>query len=222
MEQLEFCCVQDCYEDTESLQYAHLYLPGATWAEKHGVMTNTERRINLVKPIVPPPGDAKPDLWIFNRLAERFNKDGKIRFPESAKDIFDEMAKISHGRLSDISGMDHDLIEKNRGIQWPYTREQRERGEPPKKGGVRLYDGKARLIPLPWEDNNEHPDEEYPFWLNTVADPLHRDQSGRGPGPWDQAWRIRPSRLAAGRRHRHGHADGAGALRHGVPAVPLP
>jgi len=176
MEQLEFCCVQDCYEDTESLQYAHLYLPGATWAEKHGVMTNTERRINLVKPIVPPPGDAKPDLWIFNRLAERFNRDGRIRFPESAKDIFDEMAKISHGRLSDISGMDHDLIERNRGIQWPYTREQRERGEPPKKGGVRLYekpasfmhpDGKARLIPLPWEDNNEHPDDEYPFWLNT-------------------------------------------------------
>jgi predicted molibdopterin-dependent oxidoreductase YjgC len=139
-------------------------------------MTNTERRINRVKPIATPPGEAKPDLWIFNRVAERFNTDGRVKFPEKAADIFLEMAELSHGRLADISGMDHELIEQHRGIQWPYTREQRERGEAPKKGGVRLYtepatfqypDGRARLIPLPFVDNNEHPDEEYPFWLNT-------------------------------------------------------
>jgi len=176
MEQLEFCCVQDCYEDAESVDYAHLYLPGATWAEKDGVMTNTERRINRVRPIVPPPGEARPDLWIFNRVAERFNRDGEMTFPEKAGDIFAEMAQISHGRLADISGMDHALLEKHKGVQWPYTKEQRERGEAPRKGGVRLYekpasfmhaDGRARLIPLPFVDNNEHPDAEYPFWLNT-------------------------------------------------------
>ncbi len=176
MEQLEFCCVQDCYVDSESNQYAHVYLPAGTWAEKDGVMTNTERRINRVKPVATPPGEAKPDLWIFNRVAERFNTDGRVKFPEKAADIFLEMAELSHGRLADISGMDHELIEQHRGIQWPYTREQRERGEAPKKGGVRLYtepatfqypDGRAKLIPLPFVDNNEHPDEEYPFWLNT-------------------------------------------------------
>ncbi len=73
MEKLEFCVVQDCYEDSESAQYAHAYLPAGTWAEKEGVMTNTERRINLINPISRPPGQAKPDLWIFNRMAERFN-----------------------------------------------------------------------------------------------------------------------------------------------------
>jgi len=176
MEQLEFCCVQDCYVDTESNQYAHLYLPAGTWAEKDGVMTNTERRINRVKPIAAPPGQAKPDLWVFNRVAGRFNKDGRVKFPEKAADVFLEMAELSHGRLADISGMDHELIEQNRGIQWPYTREQRERGELPPKGGKRIYtesasfsypDGRAKLIPLPFVDNNEQPDEEYPFWLNT-------------------------------------------------------
>ncbi|HGG59758.1 MAG TPA: nitrate reductase [Gammaproteobacteria bacterium] len=176
MEQLEFCCVQDCYVDTESNQYAHLYLPAGTWAEKDGVMTNTERRINRVKPIAAPPGQAKPDLWIFNRVAERFNTEGRVKFPEKAADIFLEMAELSHGRLADISGMDHELIEQNRGIQWPYTREQRERGEPPPRGGKRIYtepgafsypNGRAKLIPLPFVDNNEQPDEEYPFWLNT-------------------------------------------------------
>ncbi len=176
MEQLEFCCVQDCYVDAESNQYAHLYLPGGTWAEKDGVMTNTERRINRVRPIATPPGEARPDLWIFNRVAERFNRDGRVRFPERAADIFLEMAELSKGRLADISGMDHDLIEAQRGIQWPYTAEQRARGEAPPKGGKRLYteeasfrhaDGKAKLIPLPFVDNNEVPDADYPFWLNT-------------------------------------------------------
>ena len=176
MEQLEFCVVQDCYEDVESASYAHVYLPAGTWAEKEGVMTNTERRINIVKPVVKPHGNSKPDLWIFNRMAERFNTEGKVNFQEKAADIFLEMGALSEGRLSDNSGMTHELIEKNRGIQWPYTRQQAEKGEPPAKGGVRLYtetatfrysDGRAKLIPLPFIDNNEVPDDEYPFWLNT-------------------------------------------------------
>lgn len=176
MEKLEFCAVQDCYEDTESAQYAHVYLPAGTWAEKEGVMTNTERRINLVKPITKPPGEARPDLWIFNRMAERFNREGRVKFPERAPDIFLEMASISRGRLADISGMNHTLIEQSRGIQWPYTLDQVERGEAPPSGGKRLYtrnatfsypDGRAKLIPLPFIDNNEVPDEKFPIWLNT-------------------------------------------------------
>ncbi len=176
MEKLEFCAVQDCYQDSESVQYAHLYLPAGTWAEKDGVMTNTERRINRVNPVTKPPGEAKPDLWIFNRMAERFNQNGNVCFPEKAADIFLEMAQFSKGRLADISGMDHALLEKNRGVQWPYTAEQRDAGETPSKGGKRIYteeatfrypDGKAKLIPLPFIDNNEVPDEKFPIWLNT-------------------------------------------------------
>ncbi len=176
MERLEFCVVQDCYKDTESAQYAHVYLPAGTWAEKEGVMTNTERRVNIVKPIMKPPGDAKPDLWIFNQMAKRFNLDKKLSFPEKASDIFLEMARLSKGRLSDITGMNHEMIEKNRGVQWPYTAEQAASGEAPPKGGKRIYtkdgafsykDGRAKLIPLPFIDNNEVPDEKFPFWLNT-------------------------------------------------------
>lgn len=83
----------------------------------------------------------------------RYLEDAEHR--AAAADIFQDMARLSKGRLADISGMDHELIEQHRGIQWPYTAEQRARGEVPSKGGKRPYtedgrfshaDGKARLI----------------------------------------------------------------------------
>jgi anaerobic selenocysteine-containing dehydrogenase len=176
MERLEYCVVQDCYQDSESNQYANVFLPAGTWAEKTGVMTNTERRVNLVGGIIEPYGDSRPDFWIFNEMAKRFNTDNKVTFPEKTSDVFEEMKVLSKGRLCDISGMNYENIEKNRGIQWPYTEEQAKNGEQPPAGGKRIYtedatfryeDGKAKLIPLPFVDNNEVPDERYPVWLNT-------------------------------------------------------
>ncbi len=191
LEKLEFLVVQDSYADVETTQYAHLYLPAATWAEKEGVFTNTERRVNIVRQATQPHGNSKSDLWIFNALAKKFEQGRKIRFPEKPAEVFEEMRELSKGRLVDISGMDHDLIEEKRGIQWPYTEEERQKGIEPVKGGKRLYtedqsfrfpDGRARMIPLPFIDNNEVPDDEYPFWLNTgrVVEHFHtRTKTGK-------------------------------------------
>ena len=176
LEKLEFLVVQDAYADMESNQYAHLYLPAAVWAEKEGTFTNTERRVNLVRRVTEPRAGCKSDLDIFNALAGRFDPEGRVRFPETPAEVFEEMKQLSRGRLCDLSGMDHDLIEARRGIQWPFPQERRESGELPPEGGVRLYtrprsfqypDGRARLIPLPFVDNNERPDAQYPFWLNS-------------------------------------------------------
>ncbi|MGR9044252.1 MAG: molybdopterin oxidoreductase family protein, partial [Gammaproteobacteria bacterium] len=176
LEKLEFLVVQDSYADVETTQYAHLFLPAATWAEKEGVFTNTERRVNITRQVKKPHADTKSDLEIFNELATRFEQGRKIKFPERPAEVFEEMKTLSKGRLVDISGMSHDLIEEKRGIQWPYTQEQAERGEAPVKGGQRLYTetatfryagGKAKLIPLPFVDNNEKPDDMFPFWLNS-------------------------------------------------------
>jgi len=168
--------VQDSYVDVETTQYAHIFLPAAIWAEKEGVFTNTERRVNIIRKIKEPYAHSKTDLHIFNALAKRFKRAEKMRFPHHFDDVFDEMRELSKGRLLDISGLTHDLIEAHKGIQWPYTEEQAKKGELPPKGGKRLYvepatfsypDGRAKLIPLPFVDNNEKPDEQYPFWLNS-------------------------------------------------------
>jgi predicted molibdopterin-dependent oxidoreductase YjgC len=176
LEKLDFLVVQDSYADVETTQYAHLYLPAATWAEKEGVFTNTERRVNITRQVTQPHGNSKSDLAIFNELSKRFKQAEKVKFPEKPAQVFEEMTHLSKGRLVDISGMSHDLIEENRGIQWPYTTDDAATGEPIKAGGKRLYtepgtfryaDGMAKLIPLPFIDNNEVPDDKFPFWLNT-------------------------------------------------------
>lgn len=176
LEKLDFLVVQDAYADVETTQYAHLFLPAATWAEKEGVFTNTERRVNIVRKVTEPAGDSKADLHIFNLLAKQFKESEQMNFPDKPSEVFDEMAELSKGRLVDISGMDHDLIEKSRGIQWPYTSQQVDDKQAPPAGGKRLYtepasfsyaNGKAKLIPLPFLDNNEKPNEKFPLWLNT-------------------------------------------------------
>ena len=185
LEKLEFLVVQDAYSDVESTQYAHMYFPAAVWAEKDGCFTNTERRVNRVTNVVPPHANSKTDLWIFNQMAKRFENGRKMKFPESAEGVFEEMKHLSKGagRTLDISGMTYQKIEQQRGIQWP-CREGDETGSPRlySDGKFQTANARANLIPLPFIDNNERPDTDYPFWMNTgrVVEHFHtRTRTGK-------------------------------------------
>ncbi len=181
---LDFLVVQDAYADVETNQYSHVFLPSAVWAEKEGCFTNTERRVNLIRNVVKPHGDSKTDLAIFNEMAKRFERGAKMVFPENAEGVFEEIKQLSKGRMLDYSGMSYDKIEKNRGLQWPCNEETSP------EGSKRLYtdgvfqfpDGKAKLIALPFVDDNERPNEDYPFWLNSgrVVEHFHtRTRTGK-------------------------------------------
>jgi assimilatory nitrate reductase catalytic subunit len=183
LEKLEFMVVQDAYADVECTNYAHVFLPAALWGEKEGVFTNTERRVNLVRKVMQPHGDSKPDLWIFNQMAKRFERGQQIRFPETSAEVFDEMRELSRGRMLNYSGMSHDKIEAQRGMQWPCA-EGASSGSPRlyTDGVFEHYDGRAKLIPLPFVDNNERPCDDYPFWLNSgrVVEHFHtRTRTGK-------------------------------------------
>ncbi|MFN2309569.1 MAG: molybdopterin oxidoreductase family protein [Gammaproteobacteria bacterium] len=185
LERLEFLVVQDAYADVETNEYSHVYLPAALWAEKEGCFTNTERRVNLIRNVLPPYGESKSDFWIFNAVAKRFDPKRRVTFPETPEGAFEEMKQLSKGRMLDISGMSYAKIEQQRGLQWPCRDTDADA-----QGAQRLYtdgvfqfpDGRARLIPLPFVDNNECPDAEYPFWLNSgrVVEHFHtRTRTGK-------------------------------------------
>ncbi|MDP2030149.1 MAG: nitrate reductase [Thiobacillus sp.] len=184
LEKLEFLVVQDAYRDVETNEYSHVYLPAAVWAEKEGVFTNTERRVNLIRNVQKPHGDSKPDFWIFNQIAKRFATERKIpQFPETTEGAFEEMKTLSKGRMLDYSGMSYAMLEAQKGVQWPCT-------DGAATGTQRLYadgkfeydNGRAKLIPLPYVENNEVPDDDYPFWLNSgrVVEHFHtRTRTGK-------------------------------------------
>jgi len=187
LENLDFLVIQDVYEDVETNQFSHVYFPAAVWAEKEGCHTNTERRVNLINNVMPGYKNSKPDFWIFNQMAKRFDNGRLIDFPEKPEDVFNEMKQLSKGkdRTLDISGMTYEKIEQAKGIQWPYRE-----GQTSLKGDPRLYtdgqfqtkSGKANLIPVNFYNNNEQPCEEYPFWLNSgrVVEHFHtRTRTGK-------------------------------------------
>ena len=184
LEKLEFLVVQDAYRDVETNEYSHVFLPAAVWAEKEGCFTNTERRVNLIRNVCKPHANSKTDLWIFSETAKRFEQGRKINFPETAEGVFDELKELSKGRMLDYSGMSYDRIEEHRGLQWPCNEDTAP------EGSQRLYTdgvfqfegGRAKLIALPFFDNNERPDDDYPFWLNSgrVVEHFHtRTRTGK-------------------------------------------
>jgi formate dehydrogenase alpha subunit len=110
---LDFLVMQDIFF-TETAALADLVLPGAAFAEKDGTFSNTERRVQLVRKAVEPPGDAKPDWQIICELAKRLPGESAAWDYASPSAILAEAAKIT----PQYAGISHARLEKG-GIQWP-------------------------------------------------------------------------------------------------------
>ena len=73
MESLEFVLYQDIFMN-ETGEYADVILPAVSFAEKDGTFTNSDRRVQLVRPAIRPPGEARPDWDIIQDLARGLKK----------------------------------------------------------------------------------------------------------------------------------------------------
>ena len=139
-----FLIVQDLFM-TETAELADVVLPAATWAEKTGTFTNSDRTVHLSEKAVEPPGDAKPDLVIFIDFARRLDlrdKDGQplVKWSD-AEGAFEAWKRCSAGRPCDYSAITYDRLRGGSGIQWPCTAEHPE-------GTERLYaDGQFWAAP---------------------------------------------------------------------------
>jgi len=141
----ELVVVQETSQRSDTLAWAHAVLPAATWAEKGGTMTNSERRISLLQPLVPPPGQALPDLEIWQRFARKMGWAAAFPSPE-ASDVFDEHVGLTAGTSLDISGLTAQRLANQGSFQWPVP-------DPDSVGTPRLFTqgrflhptGRARL-----------------------------------------------------------------------------
>ncbi len=158
LKSLEFLVVQDLFMN-ETTQYADVILPAASSLEKEGTFTNTERRVQLLKKVVDPPGEAKPDWWIIKELANRMGAHWNY---EKAEDIFEEIRKL----VPQYAGITYRRIEKF-GIQWPCPTEDHP--------GTKILhtlifptpNGLARFVPYEHIEPVETTNEEYPYILTT-------------------------------------------------------
>ncbi len=168
-QKLEFLVVQDGFHPTPPTQMADLILPAAIWGEKEGIYTNSERRASKVNKAVAPPGEAKSDFDIFLGLGQALGvKD--LLFPGwmGPEDAFEEMKKISAGRLCDYSGMTYDRIEEKGGIQWPCNEDAPDGSDSLYTDGqFQTKNGKANLLFTTSEPLSETPDNTYRLLLNT-------------------------------------------------------
>jgi formate dehydrogenase alpha subunit len=154
---LDFLVVQDIFL-TETAALADVVLPGQAWAEKLGTYTNSERRVQFVRPAVPPPGAARPDWWIPGEIARRMGYDGLTY--SSAREIMDEVNRLTPS----YAGITYDRI-GDQGLQWPCPTVEHA-GTPVLHIG-RFSRGMGKLSAVDWQPPAEEPDAEYPLVLTT-------------------------------------------------------
>lgn len=188
--------VSECMADTETAAFADVLLPAATWGEKSGTVTNSERRISRQRALQAAPGEAKPDWWAFAAVARAMGWHDAFDYHSPAQ-IFREHAALSgrnnNGRrdfdisaLADISDRHYDQL---RPIQWPVNAQY-------PQGRARFFDdglffhrdGKAVMVAVNPRLPAQTPDALFPLQLLT----------GRVPDQWHSM--SRTGDLAALRR----------------------
>ncbi|RKD23243.1 formate dehydrogenase [Ammoniphilus oxalaticus] len=158
-ENLEFLVVQDILM-TKTAQMADVVLPAAGWAENDGTITNSERRVQRVRPAITPPGVAKKDHIIVQDIANRLGANWNY---QSAEEVWDEIRKLA----PQFAGISYQRLDQE-GIQWPCLDESH-------NGTTFLHDrlwedevaAKAPFIPTDYQPPAEPPDEDFPLQLTT-------------------------------------------------------
>ena len=165
MKKLDFLVVQDIFL-TESGEYADVVLPAASFAEKDGTFTNTERRVQRIRKAIEPIGDSKPDWWITSEIAKRMKAKG-FEFANPLE-IFEEIRLVTPS----YAGISYKRIE-NEGIQWPCPNEKHKGTKYLHSEKFATPNGKGKLMPLTYKPSEELPNKEYPLLLTTDRSLYH-------------------------------------------------
>ncbi len=163
LRQAELLVSQDIF-DHQTSELAHVVLPGASFAEKDGTFSNTERRVQRVRQAVEPVGSSKADWEIIQELSNRF---GYPMDYDSPARIMEEIAAVTPS----YGGVSYERLEGD-GLCWPCPT--------PEHPGTRFLHadgkfarGKGLFHAIEWKPPAEVVDEEYPLWLTTGRAHVH-------------------------------------------------
>ena len=156
---LDFLCVQDIFL-TETAEFADVILPATSCFEKTGTFTNTDRRVQIGKKALEPPGQARLDWEVVSEIARRMGYPMKYR---NAEEIFNEFTSLAPS----YQGLTYANLQPD-GKLWPCP-------DPERSDGVQLLfgdgfptpSGRGKFVPCEYRPAAEVPDPEYPFVLNT-------------------------------------------------------
>jgi predicted molibdopterin-dependent oxidoreductase YjgC len=153
----EFLVVQDIFL-TETAALADVVLPAASFAEKDGTFSNTERRVQLVRKAIEPVGMSKADWVILMELLNRLGIDTKYSNPS---EIMAEIASLTPS----YGGITYERLEQLGSLQWPCPTLDHLGTQYLHKAAIAR--GKGLFKAIEYKPSNELPDAEYPFVLTT-------------------------------------------------------
>ncbi|GHC72647.1 nitrate reductase [Limoniibacter endophyticus] len=186
----DFVAVSDVTR-TDTTRYADVFLPAASWGEKNGMVTNSERRMSRQRPFLPVPGEARPDWRIICDVAARMGFAGAFAFDDSAA-VFREHAALSAfenagqrffdiGTLDEMDGEAYDHFDPS---HWPMPKARPAISRLGGDGFFPTADGRAHFVPVRQEAVALPTDVAYPLALNTgrMRDQWHTmTRTGRVP-----------------------------------------
>ena len=170
-----FVIVQDSFK-TETMEYADVVLPAATWGESEGTTMNMERTVSRVRRATEIPPGVRTDLNIICTIGNRVAPDAIPDSDPEPSDVFEEFAGLTEGTKADCSGISYERLEAEHAVRWPAPALD-------ESGGYRYYDsgaeslddawsfetesGRARFSTAPDPELPEPPSESYPLTLTT-------------------------------------------------------
>ncbi len=181
----QWVVLQEAFKNTATAHFAHVVLPAATWAEKDGTVTNSERRISRVRAAVPAPAEAKPDWWIAAQFAQRLevqlaklgierrtNPNRSLFDYHDAQAIWQEHRATTAGQDLDITALSYAILDAGP-QQWPFSEKQYEQAS--NRLNTQLYlnhqfatvSGKAQFIDTVPRAAGDTLNSTYPLAMTT-------------------------------------------------------
>jgi formate dehydrogenase major subunit len=184
---LEHLVVQDLFV-TETAFHADVILPASAFAEKSGTFTNTDRRVQLAREVIKPPGDARQDLWIIQEIAKRMGLDWRYDGPA---DVFTEMTQV----MPSLQNITWERLVREGAVTYPVDDPDKPGNEIIFTTGFPTESGRGKIVPAHVLPPDELPDGEYPMVLSTgrVLEHWHTGSMTRRSSVLDQ---IEPEAVA--------------------------